>query len=255
MKKINFFIGLLLFITSIVHSQDTIPKHKVEKLLEVMGTSNNFKVVMKNALDSESKRFQSSMEKQLYQEIRERVQEQGYEDILEKVIPIYQKHLTNQEVDAMINFYSSKEGNSIIQKMPSILNESMLAGRQWGEELGNLIVNEFNQSQEEKFDKKITGCKRFKQGKFSYQLPNGTNVLVFREDNMQTESYGETVRVSKIQWVGDCTYHIYELNNDDEIINEEPLIVNIYEHTKNSYKFVAHKEGEGFFSEGELIQN
>jgi hypothetical protein len=45
--------------------------------------------------------------------------------ILDDMIPIYQKHLTQTDVDAMITFYSSPTGKKLMQQMPEITQEAM----------------------------------------------------------------------------------------------------------------------------------
>jgi len=45
--------------------------------------------------------------------------------ILDGMIPIYQKHLSQADVDAMIVFYSSPTGKKLMQEMPAITQEAM----------------------------------------------------------------------------------------------------------------------------------
>jgi uncharacterized protein len=45
--------------------------------------------------------------------------------LLDDMVPIYQKHLTQSDVDAMIVFYSSPTGKKLMQEMPEITQEAM----------------------------------------------------------------------------------------------------------------------------------
>jgi uncharacterized protein len=47
------------------------------------------------------------------------------DEILNDTIPIYQKHLTHTDVNAMIAFYSSPTGKKLMQEMPAITQEAM----------------------------------------------------------------------------------------------------------------------------------
>lgn len=47
--------------------------------------------------------------------------------MLDDTIPVYQKHLTKQDVDAMTVFYSSPTGQKILHEQPVIAGESMQA--------------------------------------------------------------------------------------------------------------------------------
>jgi uncharacterized protein len=47
--------------------------------------------------------------------------------MLEDMIPVYQKHLTRSDVDAMSAFYSSPTGQKLLREMPAMTTESMQA--------------------------------------------------------------------------------------------------------------------------------
>jgi len=48
-----------------------------------------------------------------------------WDEILATTVPVYQKHLTKGDVDALVAFYSTPTGQKLIQEMPQILAESM----------------------------------------------------------------------------------------------------------------------------------
>ena len=47
--------------------------------------------------------------------------------MLDDMIPVYQKHLTRQDVDAMVAFYSTPTGQKILGEMPAMTAEGMQA--------------------------------------------------------------------------------------------------------------------------------
>jgi hypothetical protein len=49
------------------------------------------------------------------------------EGLLDDMIPIYQKHLTKSDVEAMNVFYSSPTGQKLLREMPAMTAESMQA--------------------------------------------------------------------------------------------------------------------------------
>jgi hypothetical protein len=49
------------------------------------------------------------------------------DDILNDMIPIYQKHLSKKDVDAMSAFYASDTGQKLLREMPAMTTESMRA--------------------------------------------------------------------------------------------------------------------------------
>jgi len=49
----------------------------------------------------------------------------NYNELIEKLIPVYTKHFTEQEIESLITFYRSTTGKEMIDKTPLILQESM----------------------------------------------------------------------------------------------------------------------------------
>jgi len=47
--------------------------------------------------------------------------------MLEDMIPVYQKHLSKSDVDAMVTFYSTSTGQKILREMPAMASEGMQA--------------------------------------------------------------------------------------------------------------------------------
>lgn len=48
-------------------------------------------------------------------------------DMMDDMVPVYQKHLTKADVDAMIGFYSTPTGQKILREMPAMAAEGMQA--------------------------------------------------------------------------------------------------------------------------------
>ena len=49
------------------------------------------------------------------------------DEYLQAVTPVYQKHLTKGDVDALVTFYSSPTGQKILKEMPTMTAEAMQA--------------------------------------------------------------------------------------------------------------------------------
>src|ERR1700722_11134473 len=47
------------------------------------------------------------------------------EDLIQAMIPVYQRHFTKGEIDAVVAFYSSPAGQKFLKEMPAITQESM----------------------------------------------------------------------------------------------------------------------------------
>ena len=57
--------------------------------------------------------------------------------LIEMLVPIYQKHFTEQDLKDAIDLF--KTGKKISEKSPTIAQESMQASMQWGMELSTKL--------------------------------------------------------------------------------------------------------------------
>lgn len=53
------------------------------------------------------------------------LQNMPWDEMMQAVAPVYQKHLTKGDIDNLIAFYSSPTGEKLMRELPSILTESM----------------------------------------------------------------------------------------------------------------------------------
>ncbi|HLG94600.1 MAG TPA: DUF2059 domain-containing protein [candidate division Zixibacteria bacterium] len=63
-------------------------------------------------------------------------------DLVEMLVPIYDRHLTHSEVVSLIEFFGSPVGKKLISIQPSVMKESMQAGQIWGEKIGQQVTAE-----------------------------------------------------------------------------------------------------------------
>src|SRR5580698_1514637 len=48
-----------------------------------------------------------------------------FDEMMQAMVPAYQKHFTKGDMDALIAFYSAPTGQKILQEMPAIVGEAM----------------------------------------------------------------------------------------------------------------------------------
>jgi hypothetical protein len=58
------------------------------------------------------------------------------QQLLDLIVPLYDKYLSGEEIKALIQFYQTPLGQKTIQVMPKLTAESQEIGRKWGEGLG-----------------------------------------------------------------------------------------------------------------------
>ena len=137
------FFALSCCFAGVLHAQaqpDNSPatREDILKLLTVMDTQAQVKQTMQQVMAQSQVMAHQAMKKRhpemtaeqlarMDKESAEIARTFPVEQIVEDMIPVYQRHLTKADVEAMIGFYSSPSGKKILHDMPAIMAESMEA--------------------------------------------------------------------------------------------------------------------------------
>jgi hypothetical protein len=62
--------------------------------------------------------------------------------MVDLVIPIYDKYLSDEDIRALTQFYATPLGKKVITILPKVLIECTQAGEKWGEQLGRQSMQE-----------------------------------------------------------------------------------------------------------------
>jgi len=73
------------------------------------------------------------------------MQEVDANQLIELNVPIYDKHLTHEDIKGIIAFYESPVGKKFIEVLPSIVEESYAAGQDWGYGIGTKLRNKLEE--------------------------------------------------------------------------------------------------------------
>lgn len=140
MKKNIFAIAFLVFgvFTNAQSSKDV----KIGELLETMGSTQAMKTSYEYMINY-YKQNNPNISSEYWDNASKHV---DYDELVHKLIPVYSKHFTEQEIVDLLNFYNTSTGKKMIDKMPVILQESMEIGRKWGIELAQKIEKEVSVS-------------------------------------------------------------------------------------------------------------
>jgi len=55
--------------------------------------------------------------------------------LMDSIIPLYARYFTEEDIDQLLEFYSTATGQKVIEVMPILMQESMAAGSAWAMEL------------------------------------------------------------------------------------------------------------------------
>ncbi len=261
MKKITYVCFILCLSTAFfaeLKAQET-PEEKVERMLELTGSKQQFDMVITQMIDLQRDGYGSILGDDFFNEFEKRAKDEGFAEISKGLTPVYLKHFSAQEIDALIKFYESDIGKSLVEKTPMIMKESMAIGAEWGRKIGEEIVGTIraealNSELQSKFNSKLEeDCSRFKIGKFYYYTDEHSKIEVVRTADRQIEKENGEESEMKIQWLSNSRYAFTNMKEIDPNLPSDTLTVNIYEATENSYKFVAKMEGIDYYYEQELF--
>jgi hypothetical protein len=62
--------------------------------------------------------------------------------LIGRMVPVYQKHFTAEDIDGLLKFYRSPLGQKVITQMPATMAEGMQIGKQWGQERGQQMITQ-----------------------------------------------------------------------------------------------------------------
>jgi hypothetical protein len=104
----------------VIHLRDT-----MKQMMDVMAKQTHQMVhsqISKNAANLPPD-FEERMNKMTDEELKNF----PVEEMLQAMIPVYQKHWTKGDVDAMVAFYSTPTGQKVLRELPATMAEGMQA--------------------------------------------------------------------------------------------------------------------------------
>jgi len=66
-------------------------------------------------------------EEQVSKHVDEMFKNMPWDEIMQAMMPAYQKHFTKGDIDALVAFYNSPTGQKMVRELPAIMSESMQA--------------------------------------------------------------------------------------------------------------------------------
>lgn len=143
MKRIIITFTLILAAATLSFGQDNSAyKNTLKEMMDVSGATESYKVVIVQTIKM-LKEQKSQVPDEVWSHFEKSFLEASQGELVEILVPIYQKHISLPDLKAAIVFYQSPAGKRFSEKTPLIMQESMQAGQQWGIRLA------------EQFDKKL----------------------------------------------------------------------------------------------------
>jgi len=138
MKRVLLFATLCLALAASAVAQNDAPatKEDVQKYLELMHSREMFQQTMEamskplhqmihEQFEKDRDKLPPDFEARMNKMMDDMLQGMPYDQIQEKMVPVYQKHLTEGDLNALIAFYSSPTGQKMLKEMPSLMADTM----------------------------------------------------------------------------------------------------------------------------------
>lgn len=143
--KISIFTVLLALFTTLSFGQESNTyKSTLKKMLQISGAESTYKVAL-NQMTSMFRQQQSNVPDEFWNELATEINKDALSRLLDLILPVYQKHLTHADLLQLIAFYESPVGKKFAEKSPLIVQESMIAGQEWGRQIGEKVVNKLKE--------------------------------------------------------------------------------------------------------------
>jgi len=146
MKLRCFCLAIAFLITTPAFAQQSAPspadapaaKDDIQHLFEVMQIHQQMRQVMDAMMKQQSAMIHETLKERYPQTSAERIaradqmiaetmKDMPMDAILDDMIPIYQRHFSKADIDAMSTFYASPTGQKMMREMPALTSESMQA--------------------------------------------------------------------------------------------------------------------------------
>lgn len=138
--KISILTLLLILVATVSFSQENSTyKSSLKKLIQISGSEAAYKGALDQMI-SMFKQQQSNVPKEFWDEFAIELNKDAIGQLINMILPVYQKHLTEADLNGVIAFYETPLGKRYAEKTPLITQESMLAGQEWGKQIGERVV-------------------------------------------------------------------------------------------------------------------
>jgi hypothetical protein len=120
----------------------------IRKLLILTGADKLALQVM-NQMVASMKKTMTGVSDEFWQEFMKK-SESKMKEMIEGIVPVYDKHLSHEDIRAVTAFYESPAGKRLIAALPGITRECMTAGGQLGQKWVEEIQKELEKKGENK---------------------------------------------------------------------------------------------------------
>lgn len=123
-------------------TSDTIKVKLIRQLLEVTGQVKISQQVMNQMLDA-MKQQDSRLPDEFWDRLKKKL---NTAELIDLLIPVYDKYYTQQDLAGLIAFYKSPLGRKAVSSLPMIARESQTIGQTWGQKKVQELMQEMQKA-------------------------------------------------------------------------------------------------------------
>lgn len=160
-------VALLFLAIAPLFAQSDAPatREDILKLFDTMKIHDQMRMVMDSVLKQQRAMIHEALKKRdpnvtedelkhLDQFMTDVMKDTPVNELLDDMIPVYQKHLTRADVSAMDTFYASPTGQKLLREMPEMTAESMQAANPHMQTMMEKVMNRTEQEVEQEREKR-----------------------------------------------------------------------------------------------------
>lgn len=138
MRKSLFIILSLLLSIPATQAQDNEFEKDLALMLELNGSKESYDMVFEQIV-GQLKYSMPNVSDENWAKVKADVFDKQIIELNKKLVPIYKKHFTHDEIKGIIAFYQTEVGKKLAQKSVVLTQESMAIAQQWSMQLGQSI--------------------------------------------------------------------------------------------------------------------
>jgi uncharacterized protein len=143
MSKLLLALITIFLSMSVAHAEISKEKRKeIEKMLQLTGVEK-LMFQVKTQMISGLKAQMAEVPESFWEKVQEKMDTR---ELLEKkIIPLYDKYYTIEDLKAVNAFYGSPAGQKVLSTLPQITQESMEIGQEWGKQAAEEAAKELEE--------------------------------------------------------------------------------------------------------------
>ena len=139
MGRKQYIYGLIFLLMPMQVFAEQASEKNIKVLMEQTGAAN-MGLMMVNQLLPALKKLTPKAPKKFWDDFAKDLDPNGLVDL---IVPIYQKYLTEQDVKELITFYNTRVGKKFLKLQPVMGKEAMIAGQAWGKGIATTILKKY----------------------------------------------------------------------------------------------------------------